>query len=75
MRFTDIIFASLSLVAAVRGQTGSSGQVKVHVVKVGWNGQLSFSPENIQANPGEMVQFQYYPKVFSDFSGVGEPYS
>lgn len=37
--------------------------VKVHVVKVGWNGELLFSPENVKADVGDIVQFQFYPKV------------
>jgi hypothetical protein len=63
MRFIDIVFSSLSLVAAVRGLSTSASQVTVHVVQVGPDGQLSFSPENIQANPGDMVQYQFHPKV------------
>jgi plastocyanin len=39
-----------------------SAQV-MHVVSVGQNGQLAFCPEQITANPGDLVQFQFYPKV------------
>ena len=63
MRFIDIVFSSLSLVTAVRGSSSSASQVTVHVVQVGPDGQLSFSPENVQANPGDMVQYQFHPKV------------
>ena len=30
-----------------------------HVVTVGMNGELKFSPENLQANVGDVVQFQF----------------
>jgi plastocyanin len=40
----------------------STGQVKVHVVKVGnANGTLAYSPNNVKANVGDMVQFQFAP--------------
>ncbi|KAL8686089.1 MAG: hypothetical protein Q9218_007356 [Villophora microphyllina] len=42
----------------------SSGQVQVHVVKVSnKKGDLTFEPNNLQAAPGSMVQFHFYPKV------------
>lgn len=41
-----------------------SGPVRVHVVKVSnKKGDLIFEPNNMQAAPGEMVQFHFYPKV------------
>jgi plastocyanin len=44
------------------GTGTSSGQIVVHVVKVGnANGTLAYSPNNIKANVGEMVQFQFAP--------------
>ena len=40
----------------------STGQVVVHAVKVGnANGSLTYSPNNIKANVGDMVQFQFAP--------------
>lgn len=40
------------------------GMVTVQTVKVGdMDGNLKFSPEALQADPGSMLQFQFYPKV------------
>ena len=36
----------------------------MHIVTVGQGGQLAFSPEQITAASGDLVQFQFYPKVF-----------
>jgi plastocyanin len=42
------------------------GMVATHVVQVGGpNGSLTFSPENIKANVGDLVQFQFHPKNHS----------
>jgi plastocyanin len=39
-----------------------TGAVTVHVVKVGnANGTLAYSPNNVKANVGDMVQFQFAP--------------
>lgn len=47
------------------GQT-PQGMVNVHVVQVSnEEGSKKFYPESIQANPGEMVQFQFHPEVSS----------
>ena len=45
--------------------TGSSGAgVMTHTIQVGGpNGSLAFYPNNIKAAPGDMVQFQFHPKV------------
>lgn len=52
---------------AASGMAGA-GEVPTHVIQVGGpNGTLAFSPENIQANPGDLVQFQFNPKVPSSF--------
>ena len=49
---------------ASAGSAAPSGMVKMHVVKVSnKNGDLTFEPNNMQAAPGEMVQFHFYPKV------------
>ena len=37
----------------------------MHVVTVGKDGQLKFCPEQITADDGDLVQFQFYPKVYS----------
>lgn len=50
--------------ASMPMSTGTSGQVQVHVVKVSnKKGDLVFEPNNMQAAPGSMVQFHFYPKV------------
>lgn len=58
--FNTLISAFLLTAAAI-----AQSDVKVHVVQVGLNGSLAFSPENITANPGEIVQFQFMAKVTS----------
>jgi len=40
----------------------------VHVVHVGENGTLTFSPDDLQVNAGDMVQFQFYPQVIDEAS-------
>ena len=40
----------------------------MHVVTVGKDGKLAFCPEQITAASGDLVQFQFYPKVFSSTS-------
>lgn len=39
--------------------TAQGQGTKVTVVQVGRNGSLTFSPNNIKVNAGEMVQFQF----------------
>ncbi|KAL8641429.1 MAG: hypothetical protein Q9228_001748 [Teloschistes exilis] len=52
--------------ASIPMSTGTSGHVKVHVVKVSnKKGELVFEPKNMQAAPGSMVQFHFYPKNHS----------
>ncbi|GAM35348.1 hypothetical protein TCE0_017f03619 [Talaromyces pinophilus] len=58
--FNTLISAFLLTAAAI-----AQSDVKVHVVQVGLNGSLAFSPENITANPGEIVQFQFMAKNHS----------
>ncbi|KAF2750041.1 Cupredoxin [Sporormia fimetaria CBS 119925] len=44
----------------------AAGTVKTHVVQVGGpNGTLLFYPENLVAQPGDLVQFQFNPKNHS----------
>jgi len=52
--------------AASAGAPVASGMVSVQVVKVGGaNGELTFTPSDIQAPVGSMVQFQFWPKNHS----------
>ena len=47
----------------------SGGSVKVHVVKVSnKKGELKLIPNDLKASPGDMVQFQFYPKVCLPYS-------
>jgi len=76
MQYTTLILTALSVGSAFaqygNGDSGtstsaassstSSGSVTVHVVHVGGaNGSLTYSPNNVQAAVGDMVQFQYGP--------------
>jgi plastocyanin len=75
MYSSTIIASSLLLVAGAMGQTPTAGAgsnlsgpdgnlVNVQVVQVSdMNSTLKFNPEEIKAEPGSMVQFQFYPKV------------
>ena len=62
-RLTPLPAATTTTSSFISTGTGtSSGQVVVHVVKVGnANGSLEYSPNNIKANVGDMVQFQFAP--------------
>ena len=56
--------AGASEAAATGG--ASSGSVATHVIQVGGpNGSLTFSPENVKAAVGDLIQFQFHPKVRS----------
>ncbi|KAL9613004.1 MAG: hypothetical protein Q9167_002437 [Letrouitia subvulpina] len=51
---------------ASAGSATPSGMVKVHVVKVSnKKGDLKFEPNSMDVNPGEAVQFHFYPKNHS----------
>ncbi|KAK0634352.1 Cupredoxin [Bombardia bombarda] len=50
MQFSTILVAALASLASAQ---------KTHVVTVALNKTLTFSPNNIKVNPGEMVQFQF----------------
>ncbi|KAL8676662.1 MAG: hypothetical protein Q9186_006846 [Xanthomendoza sp. 1 TL-2023] len=55
--------SSVAVSPATTGTANPSGQVMVHVVKVGnKKGSLTFEPNNLQAPVGHMVQFHFYPK-------------
>ncbi|KAF2124840.1 hypothetical protein P153DRAFT_361005 [Dothidotthia symphoricarpi CBS 119687] len=54
---------SSSTTASASGAS-QSGQVATHVVEVGGvNGSLIFSPSNVKAQAGDLVQFQFYARV------------
>ena len=53
---------SSSSTAAAAAASGST--VPTHVIMVGGtNGSLTYSPDNVVANVGDLVQFQFMPKV------------
>lgn len=54
-----VVMAASSTVAA------GMGMETVHVVQVGQNGTLTFSPNNVIAKAGDLVQFQFNPKNHS----------
>jgi len=57
MQFTTLALSALSIGSAL-----AADQVTVHVVKVGGaNGTLTYSPNNLVAAAGDMVQFQFAP--------------
>jgi plastocyanin len=58
MKFQQIVPALFAL-ASVASAT------VMHVVSVGKDGKLAFCPESITAASGDIVQFQFYPKVSS----------
>lgn len=56
---SSLAIAAMSVGSAL---AQSSGDVTVHVVTVGsMNGSLSYSPNNVVAAKGDMVQFQFMP--------------
>lgn len=62
---SETVMTSTAMAAAA-SSTGmaAEGMVTTHVVNVGGaNGSLTFSPDNIQASVGDLVQFQFHPKV------------
>ena len=70
--FASILLLSAGVFATNNGGSGSadadsSGDgnlVSVQVVQVSsQNATLKYYPEEIRAQPGSMVQFQFYPKV------------
>lgn len=75
MQLINTIAMSLLLAGGAFAQSSStmssmapaeSGNVALHVVKVSnKKGDLTFTPNNIKANSGDMVQFHFYPKKHS----------
>ncbi|RFU31930.1 hypothetical protein B7463_g4398, partial [Scytalidium lignicola] len=55
MQYTTLLLSALSIGSAM----AQSGSVNVHVVEVAMNGTLTFSPSNVTAAVGDMVQFQF----------------
>ena len=50
--------------AASSGAEIPAGMVTTHIVQVGGpNGSLAFYPSNVVAQAGDLVQFQFHPKV------------
>jgi plastocyanin len=53
-----------STATGVLGTTTPAGMVNTHIVNVGGpNGSLVFSPSNVRAQAGDMIQFQFHAKV------------
>lgn len=93
MRISTIAFAIALSIGSAFGKThhhlpvrhnsltpfAAVDNVQVHVVTVGAGGMLAFSPDNISAAEGDMVQFQFMPKnhsvVQSTFDQPCEPIS
>lgn len=69
----SFLASSLLLAAGASAQAtrlpGPDGNlVTVQVVRVSdMNATLKYYPEEIQAEPGSLVQFQFYPKVRTAF--------
>ncbi|KAI9782147.1 MAG: hypothetical protein M1816_001981 [Peltula sp. TS41687] len=78
MSASTITSTVMSVSEAAATPTDGAAGTKVHVVKVGdVSGGLIFSPDNIKAAKGDMVQFQFYPRnhsvVQSTFDKPCEP--
>ena len=53
----------VAIVSALLALSSVAQAAVMHVVSVGKDGQLAFCPDQIIAQPGDLVQFQFYPKV------------
>ncbi|KAF2011013.1 hypothetical protein BU24DRAFT_51063 [Aaosphaeria arxii CBS 175.79] len=63
---TGTTAAALATGTGLLGEAPPAGMVNTHVIQVGGpNGTLEFLPPNIQAKPGDLVQFQFNPKNHS----------
>jgi plastocyanin len=50
--------------AMAPGAMAAAGMVNTHIIQVGGpNGSLAFFPNNVKAAAGDLVQFQFHPKV------------
>jgi len=63
--FSGIFLLAGKVSATNHETTAPAGTVMTHVVRVGAGGALTFTPEKIKANPGDLVQFHFYPKAHS----------
>jgi len=59
----------LGLVSTLLAFAGMASAASMHVVSVGKDGKLAFCPDQITAAPGDLVQFQFYPKNHSVVQG------
>ncbi|KAF1811735.1 Cupredoxin [Eremomyces bilateralis CBS 781.70] len=70
MHFSTLLTSTLLLAGTALGRRTyfkrQQQSMMVHVVQAGGaNGELTFSPNEIKANPGDLVQFQFWPKNHS----------
>ena len=67
---SDVIPEAASASSTPETNTATpAGTVNVHVVKVSnKDGALKFEPNNLKAEVGELVQFQFWPKVHIDLT-------
>jgi plastocyanin len=56
-------FSLASALFAASALVGIANAVTMHVITVGKGGKLEFCPNQITAATGDLVQFQFYPKV------------
>jgi len=61
-----MLFNIASALVAISSLTSLASATVMHVVTVGKDGKLAFCPESITAASGDLVQFQFYPKVSSN---------
>jgi len=64
MLFQGILTSTLLVVGGVQAtyHEAPQGTVKVHEVQVGKDGKLTYWPEKVTAEVGDMVQFTFHPK-------------
>ncbi|KAK6539893.1 hypothetical protein TWF694_008730 [Orbilia ellipsospora] len=60
---TAVVIASLAACVSAQSSAAPSGTVAVHVVQamIDTSGKPVFSPNEIQANVGDQIQFQFHP--------------
>jgi hypothetical protein len=64
--------SSLSTGSVAAGGNTPAGMAPTHVIQVGGpNGSLVFSPNNVQAKAGDLIQFQFHAKVREHGSSGG----
>ena len=70
---TFALLSNAQSTTASSGPATPSGSVKQHVVQVGdASGALKFYPDTVTAATGDLVQFQFYPRV-SLYSPLSSP--